>query len=221
KTSAQARIFDALGISVTDASGKMRDANDVLEDFADAFKEQEGSPEIIAAGMEIFGRSFQTLIPLIKNGSAGLREAGAEADALGVTLSTKTGEQAEAFNDNLTRLQKAAGGLALQVASDLLPDLEALTDRFVDVVTEGDGVSNLAHNIAQGFRMMESAAESSITLVSGIAEVVGGLVTQLQGFYEIAASLATFDWERRNSGAMTYRRGGAQIDRGVDRLVDP
>src|SRR5690606_17137999 len=54
-TSTQARIFGALGISVTDATGKMRDATDVMADFADAFQAQRGSPEVIAAGMEIFG----------------------------------------------------------------------------------------------------------------------------------------------------------------------
>src|SRR5690606_20321984 len=102
-------------------------------------------------------------IPLIKDGSAGLREAAAESDALGYTLSTKAGEQAEEFNDNLTRLKSAMGGLSQQVASDLLPDMVALTDRFVEAVSAGDGVDSMAHNIAEGFRVMASAAESSIT----------------------------------------------------------
>lgn len=220
-TSTQARIFGALGISVTDATGKMRDATDVMADFADAFQEQKGSPEVIAAGMEIFGRSFQNLIPLLKDGSAGLREAGEEADALGVTLSTETGRRAEAFNDNLTRLSKAASGLSLQVAGELLPDLESLTNQFVALVTEGDGVSGLAEDISDGFRLIKLGAESSITLVSGVTEVVGGLVTQLQGFYEIAASLATLDFERRDKGAALYRQGGGQVNIGADRLINP
>src|SRR5690606_22415134 len=74
-TSEQARTFDALGIATKDAEGNLRSSLDVLYDFADAFKRQEGSPEIVAAGIKIFGRSFQNLIPLIKDGSQGLKDA--------------------------------------------------------------------------------------------------------------------------------------------------
>ena len=222
ETSTQGRILDALGIQTIDPlTGKFRSATEVLYDFADAFKEQKGSPEIIAAGLQIFGRSFQNIIPLIKDGSAGLREMGLESDILGKTLSTEAGRGAEAFNDNLTRLKSATGGLAMQVATDLLPDLEHLTDEFVNLVTEGDGISTLAHDIAQGFRFIGSAAESTITLVSGVTTVIGGLLEQMAGFYDIAESLTTLDFEARDKGAQRYRKGGAQVNTGADRLLNP
>ena len=88
-SSQQAKVFDALGISVKNAEGSMRSSSDVLLDFADRFKQLGGSQEAIAAGFEIFGRSFQDIIPLIKDGSAGLREMFEESDALGKTLSTE------------------------------------------------------------------------------------------------------------------------------------
>lgn len=51
-------MFRALGIQIADATGKLRNADEVFLDFADAFRRNQGSPEILAAGMQIFGRSF-------------------------------------------------------------------------------------------------------------------------------------------------------------------
>lgn len=151
-TSEQARTFDALGIATKDAEGKLRSSLDVLYDFADAFKRQEGSPEIVAAGIKIFGRSFQSLIPLIKDGSQGLRDAADEAAAFGQVISTETGRDAEAFNDNLSRMGMLVSGLANAVAAELLPDLRRLTDEWVQSANEGDKLTSTAKDIADAIR---------------------------------------------------------------------
>lgn len=153
-TSVQGKLFDALGISTKNLDGSLRNTKDVFLDFADVFQQQKGSPEIMAAGMNLFGRSFQNLIPLLKDGSAGLRAAGDEADRLGITLSTKAGQEAEAFNDNLTRLKTAAGGFAQQVASELLPRMVTLTDQFGDLATDGSAAAKVADSLEAGFNIV-------------------------------------------------------------------
>src|SRR5690606_32173570 len=77
--SRQAGIFDALGISVKDAERNLRSAEEVFNDFADAFSLNRDAPELMAAGLEIFGRSFQNLVPLMKDGSPSSRDSGDEA----------------------------------------------------------------------------------------------------------------------------------------------
>src|SRR5690606_12171181 len=151
-TSEQARVFDALKIATKEADGSLRSSIDVLYDFADAFERQKGSPEIVAAGIKIFGRSFQELIPLIKDGSEGLRGAAEEAEAFGQIISTETGQAAEAFNDNLSRLGMVVSGLANAVAAELLPDLRALPDEWVESAREGDKLTSTAKEIADAIR---------------------------------------------------------------------
>ena len=155
---AQIEAFERLGITFKNADGTLRRTFDVFTDFADAFQKYKGSPEIVALGMQIFGRSFQDLIPLLKDGSAGIREAAAEADKLGVTLSTEAGQAAEEFNDNITRLETAAKGLAQQVATDLLPDLLDLSNQLVGTAENGDRLKDSAESIADGFRTLATAA---------------------------------------------------------------
>lgn len=135
----QARAFDALGIAYKNADGSLRDTKDVFFDFADRFKRFQGSPEVVALGMTLFGESFQSLIPLLKDGARGLQDAGDEAERFGLVVSTQAGQQAEQFNDNLTRLKGAAEGLKIELFSGLIPQLNDLTSRLTDASRASDG----------------------------------------------------------------------------------
>lgn len=188
-TSQQARVFEALGISVKNADGSLRSTKDVFFDFADQFKDFKGSPEIVAAGMHIFGRSFQTLIPLLKDGSDGLREAGEEADRLGITLSTEAGQQAELFNDNLTRLKVGVQGLVQSVAIELLPKLIELTDKLLEVTKDGSAAKDMARLLATAFDLVAGATSFLYTRLDGVGKVIEGLTT---GFTEAKHAAEAF-----------------------------
>jgi hypothetical protein len=176
ETSVQARVFEALGIATKDAEGNLRSTHDVLLDFADSFKELKGSPEIMAAGMNIFGRSFQNLIPLLKDGSQGLKDAGIEAEQLGLVLSTEAGQQAEEFNDNITRLQSALTGMWLEVAQQVLPNLLELTNKFVEGAKEGDTMRKVADDLATALRGVADTASLFTKLIDALGRVRSMLV---------------------------------------------
>ncbi|MFC0677529.1 hypothetical protein ACFFGH_06650 [Lysobacter korlensis] len=167
-TSEQAQVFEALGISVKKADGSLRGSGEVLADFADKFAAAQDSPELMAAGMAIFGKSFQGIIPLIKDGSQGLREAGDEAERLGLVLTTEAGQSAEAFNDNLTRLQGALDGVTSVVAAQLAPHLNELTDQLVELAKEGNGAAEIADSIGAAFDLIGGAAVVVSSTVRGV-----------------------------------------------------
>jgi hypothetical protein len=147
----QVRGFDALGISFQNADGSLRSTIDVFLDFADVFQKNQGSPEIMALGMQVFGRSFQNLIPLLKDGRAGLQGMFDESDRLGKTLSGDAGRAAEHFNDNLTRLNARFSALKQEVAQQVLPTLINLTEEFIGAATDGDTLEATARRIGAAF----------------------------------------------------------------------
>ena len=175
-TSTQGRIFDALGISTKNAEGNLRSTYEVFLDFADAFQEYQGSPEIVAAGLNIFGRSFQNLIPLLKDGSEGLKAAGIEAEQLGLVLSTEAGQQAEQFNDDLTRLKSSLTGLWREVAAQVLPQLVQLSGEFVQAAKEGDVMKKAADAIAESLRAVAQTASLFVNLLTKLGELRDMLV---------------------------------------------
>src|SRR5690606_16219593 len=195
ETSIQARVFEALGIATKDAEGNLRSTHDVLLDFADSFKELKGSPEIMAAGMNLFGRSFQNLIPLLKDGSQGLRDAGIEAEQLGLVLSTEAGQQAEEFNDDITRLQSALTGMWREVARQVLPNLLAMTNQFVDAAKEGDTMREVADGVATALRAVADTA----SLFNKLIDALGKVRSVLQDIEHFGNSVNSF-WSQ-NIGA--------------------
>ena len=64
--------FHEMGISLTDASGNAKDANEVLREVADKIKNAKSESERAAIAFEAFGKSGQELIPFLLGGADGL-----------------------------------------------------------------------------------------------------------------------------------------------------
>ncbi|WP_312914488.1 hypothetical protein [Stenotrophomonas sp.] len=198
--SKQAKIFDALGISIQDAKGNLKPTTDLLYDFADAFQRQKGSQEVVAAGMAIFGKNFQSMIDLLKDGSQGLRDAGAEAQAFGHVLSSDAGAMAEEFNDNLARMKLFVTGVGNAVAADLLPDLERLSSQFLDSARSGQAVEETAQGITDVIRVLGGAFEFAMKPIKAIDDLIQGLTIGMIGLREAAAGVIDLNWSRIKNG---------------------
>lgn len=131
-TGPAATAFAALGIAVKDASGNLRAGDEVFTDIADRFSRMEDGATKTALAIAIFGRAGAEMIPLLNAGRDGLKQMADESDRLGQTISTKTAKAAEEFNDNLTRLDAAFGGIVNRIMAEAIPSLKSLTATFAD-----------------------------------------------------------------------------------------
>jgi hypothetical protein len=67
-----ATAMTALGISATDATGKLRPMEDVMKDVAEKFATMEDGTTKTALAMDLFGRSGANLIPFLNEGRDGI-----------------------------------------------------------------------------------------------------------------------------------------------------
>lgn len=153
-----AGAFQALDISVTDANGKLRDGDAVFADVAEAFSRMENGAGKTALAVAIFGKSGADLIPLLNSGKSGLAEMAAEAEALGVTIDSRTAQAAENFNDNLTRLQTVGTGLTTQLSAALAPTLASISAAFVGVAKNGAVMHGVGVLLGGTLKVLASAA---------------------------------------------------------------
>ena len=116
--------FEALGISVTNADGSMRSANDVFYETIDALGKVKNETERDAMSMDIFGRSAQDLNPLIIQGSDTLKAYADEAHNVGYVLDEEALSALGAVDDAYQRLQKTQEGVKNQLAAEFAPYLE-------------------------------------------------------------------------------------------------
>lgn len=129
--------FEALGVSVTNADGSMRSANDVFYETIDALGQVKNETERDAMSMDIFGRSAQDLNPLIIQGSKTLKAYADEAHNVGYVLDDEALSALGAVDDAYQRLQKTQEGVKNQLSAEFAPYLEEFYGDVTTMVKDG------------------------------------------------------------------------------------
>lgn len=131
--------FERLGVSVTNADGSLRSANDVFNESLVALSRISNETERDQIAMELFGKGADSLAGIIDDGGAALREYGDEAERLGLIMSQDTLDALNEVNDTIDRSKAIIGGSLAQfgatAAQVLAPAIEQ-TAAGIDVVTE-------------------------------------------------------------------------------------
>lgn len=162
-------------------------SDDAFGQIADKIAGIENPTDRAAAAVAVFGKSGQSLLPLLMAGSAGMREATAEAKKLGISFSRLDAAKVEAANDAMTRARRVATGLGRAIAIELSPYLEALSIKFTETATSGDGMRSsvvgaskaLSLSIAKAADVVEHAQAVWYGFQAGVA---GGLWTLRKPF---------------------------------------
>lgn len=188
----QAEAFDKLGISVQNADGTLRDAQDVFGDVIDALGAISNETERDAIAMTIFGRSARDLNPLIKAGSDGLRELTQEAHDVGYVMGEEALDALGAVDDQLQRMNRSGEALKNQIAVGMAPAVENLmkkgTDLFVRLqeAAEGSGILevfgallDVVSALEPLFDVLFGTAEDGVPVLQTLALALGVLADAL------------------------------------------
>lgn len=135
---AAAEAFEALGISITDANGNLRDNEEVFKEVIDALGSIENETERDAVAMSIFGKSAQELNPMIIAGSDALDAFAQEAHDVGYVMDQETLNSLNGLNDMFDRAKLAGEALANQFAASLAPTLSDLGDTTMQMLSDID-----------------------------------------------------------------------------------
>lgn len=176
-TGPAATAFAALGISVTDANGALRNSDVVLAEVAEAFSQMENGSTKTALAVALFGKSGKDLIPMLNAGRDGLAQMATEADNLGVTISGSASASAEEFNDNITRLQAVWQGLINHLTAAALPTLQYLSEAMFGAARSGDVLKNFADGLITVFKTLVTVG---VIVVETMKAIGGSIQTVLK-----------------------------------------
>lgn len=138
-TSASAKLFDGLGVSVKNSDGSLRAVDDVLMDLSDRFAAMPDGAAKSALSVDLFTRAGLQMIPVLNKGRAGLEDLRIEAEKMGAKISTETAKQMADFNDNMTRLAVVSGNLGRTIANSLVPELNKFIDGLLAGIKHANG----------------------------------------------------------------------------------
>lgn len=129
-------MFKGLGINIKDASGKLKSSDALFDTFVDRISKIKDPSLQAQAAVKIFGKSATELLPLIRGGSAGLKEMSNEARRLGLVISDDAVREGEAFGDTLDTIHAALSGVGNTIGSALVPQLNKLGSQLIETIVK-------------------------------------------------------------------------------------
>lgn len=143
----------AIGVSATDAHGRLKPTEQIMAEIAEKFHGMEDGANKTAIALALLGKAGAEMIPFFNQGNQGLEEAARLQERFGLTTQASA-DQAQLFDDNITTLKAAFDGLFRKVAIEMLPALNDLTNSFVSFVAEGSNAEAIGKNITDVFGRM-------------------------------------------------------------------
>lgn len=208
--------FEALGISVTDADGNMRSANDVFYETIDALGDVKNETERDAMAMDIFGRSAQDLNPLIIQGSQTLKAYADEAHNVGYVLDEEALSALGAVDDAYQRLQKSQEGAKNQLSAEFAPYLTEFYEKITKLIRDGgqalkdsglvDSFGMLLETVGDIIAPTDQLSSDTVPKLTEalrpLAEIMAGIADTIDFISGAATVLTTgiWDWDKWSGG---------------------
>lgn len=126
------KSFKALGVSVTDVNGNIKDTTTLFNDSVDALSKVKNPTERAALAQKLFGKSAKDLLPILSQSSGEIAKQREEAEKLGQVLSEDAVKNLDALGDSFATAEKAAANMAAEITSNLSPILFKLAELALD-----------------------------------------------------------------------------------------
>jgi hypothetical protein len=183
KTAAEA--FAALDIKVQAADGTLKASDQLLAEVAERFARMEDGARKTALATELFGKSGAKLIPLLNSGAIGIAKMTQEARDLGIVIGPELGKKSEEFNDTISKIFKAGGGIGIKLAAELLEPMQAIASAILDIAKNGDEAGGVITRIGTAFRQTAVIGAATVFVVGGMVREVRNLAVQVGQLYTI------------------------------------
>ena len=126
-TGEAAEAFQYLGMSSTDANGRMREPLELLSEVADRLKTLPTQSERIWVLDSMLGDQGAEMLKMLEGGSEGLQEMRLEAKALGASLDKEAAISAKELSETIVKLKVGLEAFIRPVILSLLPALKGFS----------------------------------------------------------------------------------------------
>lgn len=166
ETQAAGQALQYLGISTTDANGKLKSGGELYLEVAKAMGGLEEGAGKVRISQALMGKAGAEQIPIMEK----LESAG----DLVAKVTAQQAEQAERYKENLIRLSAAKGALTKTIAMELLPVADAFVRTLLKMQTESTGVKDKVGELARdgSIRSFAEGAVSALGFVMNAGDSV-------------------------------------------------
>lgn len=160
-----------------------------LELFVSSLDKANLSQSEMTFYMEAIANDATLLLPLLRDNARGFNELAAEAENLGLILSSEDAAGAREFQRNMQTMGAVSDGFSKQISAELVPTLNQMNGLFIDVAREGTYTSQVANVLGFALKTL-----TTVAIIGG--NVFGSLGRKIGGAAAAAASAAKGEFKQ-------------------------
>ena len=113
----QAKLFEQLGVSVSDSEGQLRSQEEVFFDVISALQGMENETQRNAIASDLLGKSATELAPLLNGGATSMEELRQRAHELGLVFSDDAVNAGVVLGDTIDDLKKSMSAVVTDLGN--------------------------------------------------------------------------------------------------------
>ena len=125
--SAQAN-FKALGLSIYDSTGKLKDQETMMNEAIYALANMENGTEKSRLATELFGKAGVEMMPMLNGGAEGIAALTDRAHELGLVMSDEAVTAGVVLGDTMDDVKQSFGALGNQLGVSFMPIIQSVLD---------------------------------------------------------------------------------------------
>lgn len=184
--SEQEQMFRRLGFTTRELKKDSGDFNELLLDTSDHMREMGAGGERTALGMRLLGRGWQTVMPLMRDGSEELEKNIDAAGRFGAAMGKDAVDDTMRLVTAQRHLKLAQTGLQIQFTRAMTPAIIDATKQFTHLaeimnskhLTSDEKFAKIADILRDDF---EDVVDVAVSIIPEIAENVGEQAPKIAG----------------------------------------
>jgi hypothetical protein len=174
-----AAAYKLLGVSVTNANGSFKTADEIAQQLAKSLDGYKDSAAKTGIETMLMGRSGARAAEFLNILANRFDEVSEKASRLGVVFDKETTAQAQKLHDSFIDLEEAGFGLSTRLLSQVSPALDSVVDKIVAFVSNADNMRKLdeiGQDIAKGVTLASDSIGFLIDHAQTVKTIFEGLL---------------------------------------------
>ena len=173
-TASAVEKFDALGLSIYDSNGKLKDQETMMSEAIYALANMENGTEKARLATELFGKSGVEMMPMLNGGAEGIADLTQRAHDLGLVMSDEAVTAGVVLGDTMDDVKQSFGALGNQLGVSFMPIIQSILEMILaNLPTIQDMFSKLAP-VLMG--LLEGVLPSLFSLVETLLPIIFDLL---------------------------------------------
>ncbi|MBA9083085.1 TP901 family phage tail tape measure protein [Bartonella chomelii] len=174
--------FQALGISVKDASGKLKSNSDLLEEITDKMSKIDNQAQRQHIAALLFGGDGKEMAAMLSQGMEPIKELFEKAKKSGWLMGADVAHYAADLSDKLGAFKKKLGGVATFIGAHFMPVINDMIDAFSKLIDENRDL--IQTTVANWAKIVRKAIQDLCDPTSELRQNITNVTESIKGWFK-------------------------------------